>query len=253
MKIKNEWEFNVLGVYHYLKPGEKSNYFDYIIENHNHIEGDIYEAGVFNGASLLATGLLLKELGSSKHVYGFDSFEGFPPVYHEKDELSQFDQLFNKKTISEKHYADVQKNKELRSLLMTEELTVSNISSSANFVCSSLEGLQRKIKYLGLDNVHLIKGPFNETMSESQSFPTKIMAGILDCDLYLSYQTALPFIWSRLSKGGYIFLDEYYSIKFPGARIATNEFFDSKQDKPQQHKYSPGDFERWFVRKNFGF
>ena len=101
MKIKNEWEFNVLGIYHYLKPGEKSNYFDYIIENHNHIEGDIYEAGVFNGASLLATGLLLKELGSSKHVYGFDSFEGFPPVYHEKDELSQFDQLFNKKTISE--------------------------------------------------------------------------------------------------------------------------------------------------------
>jgi hypothetical protein len=34
--------------------------------------------------------LMLKEIGSSKKVYGFDSFEGFPPVYHPNDDLRMF-------------------------------------------------------------------------------------------------------------------------------------------------------------------
>lgn len=40
--------------------------------------GDIVEAGVFQGHTLLATALLLRELGSDKKVVGFDSFTGFP-------------------------------------------------------------------------------------------------------------------------------------------------------------------------------
>ena len=55
-------------------------------ENHNKIDGDIVESGVYKGSSLLAMGLLLKEIGSSKKVYGFDSFSGFPPVFHDYDD-----------------------------------------------------------------------------------------------------------------------------------------------------------------------
>jgi hypothetical protein len=44
-------------------------------------------------------------------------------------------------------------------------------------------------------------------------------------------------------------LDEYYSLKFPGARIATNEFFQDKQHKPQKHAHIHGEFERWFLKK----
>ena len=78
------------------------------------------------------------------------------------------------------------------------------------------------------------------------------MAVLMDSDLYASYMTTLPFSWPRLSRGGYIFLDEYYSLKFPGALIATDEFFADKKDKPQKHKQIDGDFERWFVRKIVG-
>ena len=49
-----------------------------IRENHTEILGDIVEAGVYRGNSLIAIGMLLKELGSSKKIYGFDSFSGFP-------------------------------------------------------------------------------------------------------------------------------------------------------------------------------
>jgi len=77
------------------------------------------------------------------------------------------------------------------------------------------------------------------------------MAALLDSDLYLSYKTVLPFIWDRLVTAGYMFLDEYYSLKFPGARIATDEFFTDKKDKPRKHRVDAGDFERWHVRKYY--
>ena len=47
-----------------------------------------------------------------------------------------------------------------------------------------------------------------------------------------------------------MYLDEYYSLKFPGARIATDEFFFDKNDKPEMYPRQTMDFERWFVTKN---
>jgi len=249
MLLTDDWEFNVLGIYNYRKPGQLRYYFDYIVEHHNHIEGDILEAGVFKGRSILATGLLLKELGSSKQIYGFDSFEGFPPIYDENDDISKFEQALKDGIISEDHYDMVKRNLRFRSFDIKGDLSAKNISRSGNFSNVKIEELQHKIEFLKLDNIHLIPGAFDETMTDTQFEPRKIMAALLDCDLYLSYKTSLPFIWNRLSLGGYIYLDEYYSLKFPGARIATNEFFATKNDKPHKHKDEPGDFERWYVRK----
>ena len=249
MLLRNDWEFNVLGVYNYKKPGPLSHYFDYIIEHHDHIEGDICEAGVFKGRSLVAAGLLLKELDSPKLVYGFDSFQGFPPIYHENDDMSMFAKLLKEGIIRESHYEMVKKNIDFRSFLIQDNVSTANISQSGDFSSVTLEDVQRKIEFLGLDNIVLIPGPFAETMTNTQSKPQKIMAALFDCDLYSSYKVSLPYVWKRLSIGGYIFLDEYYSLKFPGARIATDDFFSTKTDKPRKHKYEQGDFERWYVRK----
>jgi len=219
---------------------------DFIIEHHDHIDGDICEAGVFRGRSLLATGLLLKELGSPKQVFGYDTFEGFPPVYHDKDDLSRFDGLAESGGISAQHYLKVIGNIELRSLDLPE-ISVANISGSGDFSNTAIQDVGRKVKFLGLDNVHLVQGCFADTMIGNRPF----MAALLDCDLYMSYKTALPFVWKNLVLGGYIYLDEYYSLKFPGARIATNEFFATKIDRPYKHKVRLGDFERWGVRKTY--
>lgn len=247
--LKNDWEFNVLGVYNYRKSGPLCHYMDYIIEHHDHIDGDVCEAGVFKGRSLLATGLLLKELGSSKQVFGYDSFQGFPPIYHDNDDISKFDQLLKEGKISEDHYAKVQRNLSLRSIDVGKNLSVENISLSGDFSGVKMEDIQRKVEFLGLDNVHLVPGPFADTMTDSRAKTEKFAVALLDCDLYLSYKMALPFIWKRLTIGGYIFLDEYYSLKFPGGRIATDEFFATETDKPHKHNNEPGDFERWYVRK----
>jgi hypothetical protein len=249
--LVDDWEYNVLGVYNYHQPGPYEKYFEFIIENHKILDGDICEAGVFRGRTLLGTAMLLKELGSTKKVWGFDSFAGFP-IYHENDHLDKFNELHASGQIDDELYRKVQLNLEYRALNVQQELNAANISSSGDFSNTSLGVLKKKMEYLELDNIQLVKGSFDDTMNSSSDVEYyKFCAALLDCDLYSSYRTALPFIWERLERGGYAFLDEYYSLKFPGARIAINGFFADKLDKPQKHPQKERGFERWFVRKIF--
>ena len=243
----NNWEFNVLGVYNYNLPGKLDNYYKWISNNHLSFDGDILEAGVFKGKSIIATAMFLKELGSKKKVYGYDSFSGFPPIYHKNDNLDMFNELYKDNKITKNHYLDHLKLKEYRKFIHNSSINVKNISSSNDFSNTSEDSLQKKIDYLGLDNIILVKGDFNETMNGKSDF--KLIAALIDCDLYSSYKIALPFIWKKLCIGGYIYLDEYYSLKFAGARIASNEFLKENNHKALMHKKEAKDFERWYVVK----
>ena len=209
LKLLDDWEFNVLGVYNFRKPGPFSSLFDFVRENHSRIEGDLVEAGVFRGSSLLGMGLMLKELGSSKRVYGFDSFAGFPPVYHENDDLQKFEELFRSGRISKEHADTVRRNIEWRKLLSGVTLNAANISTSGDFSGTSLEFVEKRIEILGLDNIVLVDGVYSDTMTSSRKAPEKIMATLMDCDLYGSYMQTFNFVWPRLSQGGMIYLDEY--------------------------------------------
>ena len=82
----------------------------------------------------------------------------------------------------------------------------------------------------------------------------KFCSVLMDCDLYDSYKIALPFVWERMETDAYMFLDEYFSLKFPGARVAIDEFFN-EDNKPISYKTNTEwshvgmDFERWYARK----
>ena len=82
------------------------------------------------------------------------------------------------------------------------------------------------------------------------SKPKKIMAAFIDCDLYESYMQSLNFVWNRLEPKGIIQVDEYYSLKFPGARIACDKFFKGKNFNKKKYFSKDDDFERWFFIKN---
>ncbi|OUW73398.1 MAG: hypothetical protein CBD76_03880 [Pelagibacteraceae bacterium TMED216] len=245
-----DWEYNVLGIDNYKKPGKLKTYYDFIKENHKRIDGDICEVGVYRGFSILATGMLLKELKSSKTVWGFDTFEGFPE-YHKNDELEKFEMLYKNGLITEEHFNEFKLNIQHKEFLSNTELNAKNISSSGDFSNNSIHELKRKIHYLGLDNIKLIKGDFKNTMSKSNEKFKNIsfFASLIDCDLYEGYKVSLPFVFERLNKDGFVYLDEYYSLKFPGARIASDEFFNKIKEKPFKCEHIPGDFERWAVIK----
>jgi len=245
--LKKDWEFNVLGIYNYLKSGRFDSLFNFIKENHHKIKGDIVEAGVFRGNSLIAIAMYLKEIDSDKKVYGFDSFSGFPPVYHSKDELSEYERMAKEGMIDQYHINAVRQNLQWKKALSSKKLN-KDISSSGSFSDTSLELLKRKIELVNLDNIILVDGVFSETMNDEVGID-KIMAVVVDCDLYESYLDTFEFVWPRLEQGGFIHLDEYYSLKFPGAKLATDEFFKDKEVSLKMADTKTGDFERWHAIK----
>ena len=255
--LENIWEYNVVGVYDYKSPGHLSDWYELVVKNIESTPGDLVEAGVFTGKSFIGTSLLLQELQSTKKLnryvtnFGFDTFDGFPNVVSVHDEWENFENQFDTGIITKQHYEEVLKNwnylKHLKNLKVPSS---TNLSSSGDFSKNSIQLLNNKIKLLGLEKfVKIIDGPFDETMNNS-NLPPKIAGVLFDCDLYSSYKTALERMWPYLVKGGWFYFDEYYSLKFPGARTAINEFFANKSQEIRWfHTKRDRDFERhWVIR-----
>lgn len=251
-KFDNDFEFNLLNIENFYSSPRISNLVKFIKNNKN-LKGDYYEFGVYQGFSLLSIAILFKKLKIKKKVYGFDSFSGFPS-YHKKDEYFNFKKLYQNKKISPQHYKKILLFSKIKKFLIKNKkinFHPKNISSSLNFSNNSYKNLKLKIKRLGLDNIELIKGNFEKTLPNffKKNKKNKILAANIDCDLYQSYKVSLSFVWPKLTKKGMIYLDEYYSLKFPGARIASNEFFKEKKIKPIKIKSTKADFERWYIKK----
>lgn len=152
----------------------------------------------------------------------------------------QFDKLYKKKQISKNHYYKV---------LFRRSIKKINFSSSGNFTNTSIDNLHRKIKKLNLNNIKIIKGDFSQTLPFFFNNNKKIFACNVDCDLYESYRIVLPYVWRNLSKGGFVHLDEYYSIKYPGAKIATDNFLNLNKITIKKFKDKNDDFFRYFLIK----
>lgn len=250
--LTDEFSFNILEIYDFNKPGPLSDWFNYIVNEATNIEGDILEAGVHRGRSLLAAALILKGQDSQKIIYGLDTFSGFPPVINWRDEPDNFKRMLESGEITQQHMSKIDLNMKILQFMNNEEiLTPSNISKSGDFSNTSASSIDKKKNFLELNNIKLVPGAFQETLEGANRIETGKLSGVLlDCDLYDSYRSVLNYVWPRLSVGGMIYLDEYYSLKFPGARIASNEFLKPLGNKISWHsKIRERDFERWYVIK----
>ena len=222
-------------------------YYDFIRKNHKKIQGDIFEFGVFNGKSLLATAILLKKINSKKKIYGFDTFSGFPS-YSKFDQKKQFK---NKKFFNKIHYVEHSKFWKLKENLVSKKLSVENISSSLNFSEANLKILKKKIKILKLNNIKIIKGNFKKTIPLffKKKPNLKIFAMNIDCDLYYSYKFVLENTFDSLNKGSYVHLDEYYSLKFPGPKIFCDIFGKEKKINFKKNDTKKNELNRYFFIK----
>ena len=202
----------------------------------NNTEGHV-ECGTFRGNTLIPTALYSLNAGffKNKKIIGIDTFKGFPIKEHnEKDLPSYFNILYNDKLITEDHYnkAKIRTNdfKDLSHLESEYFLDVEEVfDNSSKF-----------------NNISLIKGTFKEI---TPNFNDKIAVLHLDGDLYESYLTCLDNLYDNVIKNGVIIFDEYYSHKYPGARVAVNEFFINKKGYFEKYLTDEG-HERWcFVKK----
>ena len=87
---------------------------------------------------------------------------------------------------------------------------------------------------LGLEcykNVFIYKGLFpNEHGDKIKD--KKFCLVHIDVDIYKSYIDCLNFFYTKMVDGGIIILDDYASPNCKGAKLATDEFFADKPEKP---------------------
>ena len=253
LNIKNdfkEYELDLLGIEgpHKQSISPYRFWYDHIRKNALKNNGDILEFGVYRGRSILTAALILKKLNSKKKIYGFDTFTGLPSP----SKFDNFKQFKKKKYFSKKLQTEIKNNFKLKkTLTKIKKFNTHNISTSGNFSNTSYEYVMERIKYLKLKNVKLIKGDIAKTLPKFfDKGKIEISSCNIDTDLYDTYKTILPYVYTNLTKKGYIFLDEYYSLKFPGPKIATDNFCKKIKIKPKKHKVRSSEFERYYLTKD---
>ena len=251
-KKLEKWEKNYLGIETLEDKGKLFFYLKFLKSKiFSEISGDIVEAGVYKGTSLISCALFMKYQNTlrSKLIWGYDTFKGFPKISL-LDQPNNFNYLYKNNKISKDHYEKILKLREYHKVLKSNKISANNISTSNNFENTSLNLLKRKIEFFKIvKNVNLIKGEFKDTMKNKKNLPHKISAGLIDCDLYDGYKVSLNNFWPRLSANGKLFLDEYYSLKFPGPRFIVDEFIKKNKGAKLIKEGISADFERWSIKK----
>ena len=239
------WELNVLGVYDIVSPHPTTGLEEWFafLRRSADVPGDVCEFGVFRGRSLLGAALLLRSADDPRQVVGFDTFAGFPePAFEDLPE--RFEELAAGGQIDAAHLARVRRN---AALLEATGRTLDPLRSSTSgaFDDTSRALIEARAATLGVDDrITLFEGEFAASLARPENADRTLSGVLIDSDLYAGYATVLPWAWERLSPGGMIYLDEYYSLKFPGPRIAVDAFCAEAGVRPTLLRRD-GTFERW--------
>ena len=154
------------------------------------IDGDFMECGVWRGgcaimmaAAQRETKLSFKRYVPDRTIWVADSFQGCPPPSLPQD-------------AGDVHHT-------------MRFLSVSRAEVEANF---KRYGLLR-------DNVKFLEGWFKDTLPG----PVEKLALLrIDCDLYESTMQVLEAMYPKMSKGGYVIVDDYGAVL--GCKLAVDEY-----------------------------
>ena len=168
----------------------------YVIKNN--IPGDFVECGVWKGGSVMTMAKVLLEQEQERDIHLFDTFVGMTkPTDEDKNIIGdKAEDIFEKMRIND---------------------------NSSEWCNISLNDVKKNIFSSGYNNekFHFIVGKVEETIPSLA--PEKISLLRLDTDWYESTKHELIHLFPRLSKGGIIIIDDYWS--WSGSRKATEEYF----------------------------
>lgn len=182
--------------YNPLKRGLR-NFSNLLLNQPSHIAA---ECGVYRGSSLVAFAEIIRQYGLNAHIYGLDSFQGFPE-FSDTDEALAADLVMD---------------------IVNQKGTLFDDTSQAQ-VQESLN--ERELsKY-----VTLVPGFFSDTLHTLPQGPYFFV--FIDCDLYEGHLECLEFFYSKVEKGGIVFFDDYYSIHYPMAKEAVDTFMQGRSEE----------------------
>jgi len=178
------------------------------------VKGSIVECGVYRGFGLMAWAnfsAVLEPANLTRRIYGFDTFEGFPPL-GPKDRTDRA--RMKKADLSADSYD------ELNELIKVYD---------AN-------------RFLGhVPKVHLIKGDVVKTIPEFIEKNQHLVVSLLflDFDLYEPTKTAVEHFFPRMPKGGVIAFDELDNPIWPGETMALLETLGLNRLKIERLEFDP--------------
>lgn len=156
----------------------------------NNIPGDFAEAGVGKGVHPV----IMSQFDRKVHL--FDSFEGIP--IHSDDDI-EWTQAHGK--------AESDQRK-------TSGITSHSLDEVKGFVSA----------YGNIDNCEFHKGWFIDSFQCITGIQFSVLR--LDCDLYESYKLCFEHLLPRLSRGGYLIIDDY---TLSGCQKALKEYHPKAQ------------------------
>jgi O-methyltransferase len=159
----------------------------------NEVPGDFIETGAWRGGTTIFMRALLEVYGDkSRKVWVADSFEGLPKPKNKEDGWD---------------------------LSRVDHLKVSLEQVKSNFEKFAL--LDQQVEFL--------KGWFCDTLPKAEIDHLAILR--LDGDLYSSTMDSLKNLYHKVSKGGYVIIDDYYD--WASCRAAVTDFLTMESISPE--------------------
>jgi len=165
----------------------------------NGISGDFVEFGVALGGSAI---FIASELDAGRAFYGYDVFGMIPPPGEQDDEKSR------------RRYAVISSGKAVG---LKGSQYYGYMVDLHSIVCKNFE---RFGMHVDGRRIVLRKGPFEQTAP--QDADRRISIAHVDCDWYEPVRYCLVEAEKRVSRGGFVILDDYND--YGGCRAATDEF-----------------------------
>jgi hypothetical protein len=170
------------------------------IEN-NKIDGCFVECGVAMGGCSALMAMVANDNNGDRKVWLFDSFEGLPnPTIEDAADVVEHPG-------KDKHSNALHKGYCLGTYDEVERLLFSRLQLSKN-------------------NIFMIEGWFQDTLPEYKDKIGDISFLRIDGDWYESTKCCLENLYDNVISGGYIFIDDYYSVA--GCKKAVDEFLQKK-------------------------
>lgn len=161
------------------------------------VSGDVVECGVWRGGSSMLAALTLAQLGSSRRLWLYDTFEGMPPP----------------------GVHDVQYSGERAEESLDPSQRVAGASN--DWAWATIDDVRANMASTGHADVQLVAGKVEESIPSRA--PDAIALLRLDTDWYESTRHELEHLYPRLATGGVLIIDDYGH--WQGARRAVDEYF----------------------------
>ena len=171
----------------------------------NSIEGDFVECGVWKGGNIIMFRKFQENefFNDKRNIFAYDTFSGMSEPSKEDFNLI--------KKISAKNLLEKDKEKK----------------TNTWGVCGLDEVKSNILKNVtSIENIKFIKGKVEETLMNEENLPKKISILRLDTDWYESTKKELEILYSKVTPGGIIIIDDYGH--WNGSRQAVDEYFKGK-------------------------